>query len=31
MITKGELGLDYIEESISGEVCFHWETEVGFT
>lgn len=27
MMTKEELSLDCIVESILGEVCFHWETE----
>lgn len=31
MITKEELGLHCLEKSISGEVCCHWGTEVGFT
>lgn len=31
MITKETLDLDSVEENILGEVCFHWESEVGFT
>lgn len=31
MLTEEALGLDSVEENISGKVCFHWETDVGFT